>query len=1240
MNRNIILGKDWLTGNGVRVYYDLGAMRIKNVYVPLQEDIHVSSLARLKTNTKIMPQSSTLCACLIKKSPLYPSASYVVTPVETGFLRQHPGLMIVSSVSNLKSPRTVPLLIVNNTNKTYTLKRKCVLAQIAQIDQQNITVSAIKQGDGAPTTEGDIDFSQAKVSSEHKDQMINLLQRNRDLFAKSTAQLTQTETLSMNIDVGQSPPISLRPYRTPLNMRQYVDKAVDEMLEAGIISPSESPWAFPIVIVKKKADGTNCQDKEQKSTGDTADKWRFCVDYRALNKVTKRISHPLPLIDDILASLGKARYFTTLDMISGYWQIPMSKSSKELTAFTCHRGLFQFNRMPFGLVNAPAIFTKLVNSVGEGLSNFLIAYLDDLLIFSETLEDHLSHIQTVFNRLRQHNLKLKLKKCSFMEKTTKYLGFIVDALGIRPDPSKVQVIQSLPTPTTVTQVRGIIGMLSYYRRFIPKFSEIAIPLIELTKKYAHFRWDNVHQVAFDTLKSKLAALPLLGHPDINKPYILYTDASNYAVGALLTQPIDQSEQNDGPFTAEKPICYLSHKLSPTQRRYSTTEREAFAINWAVDKLNHYLQNSRFTIKTDHKPLKYLLESPMHNQKIQRYSLNLSCYDCVIEYLPGKLNACADLLSRIPPEAIPQDPDYVENEISDKFYQVNTLNSNRFNPRDFASCHVDTDQDLTKPEIDFDCDMSIEQKKDDALMEVKVGLMSEKMSPKLAKRYLVIDDILYFISSADEMPELRLYIPSHLKAAVIQQYHDDAGHMGIDHTYAAIKSKYYWPNLYKDLHKHINACVLCQSRNLQKIDPPVQQTDIPPYPFAKIALDLSGPYPTTLSGNKYIIGFICLYSGFPEIFACDSKEADNVCHLLIDEIIPRYGAPLALVTDNGSENVNYKVRELLESQRVHHIKTSFYNPAGNSKIERFHRSLHDVLAKKLQNNLQTWDLYLNQVVAAIRFTVNETTKLSPFYMVFGRSPVMPLDTILKPRAKYVGTEPYKIAIQEQHRAFLLAHKRIRKAQKKRAHYANKHTKEVEFFIGAPVYYKNHLRKSKLESRWKPYYRIIEQKSPVTFVIKNELDSQTIKTHARHLRLAKIEDWDLPVDAESRTLRRANYVEPLSTDSDSSSTNSDTDDNIPLSKLADRYRQQLSDSESERNIPLRQLKKQVEYKRSMKTNQADSQDELPSLSSEQNDNKSHSSGEEMNIDSVKTVAQQGVRTNEQIIKLLSAVCGLIK
>ena len=1176
LNRNMILGLDWLKQNNVRIYFDLKSLRINGkTYVNLEEDIHVASTVRMKYTCSIKPNTACICYGKVRENPDLPSGqSYDISEIDRGFIANEPGLKVINTVSCLSKSRTVPLLVVNETNRHFKLYRHGLMARIAPINETKIVdaTSIIKNS----TTESNLNLQDLDVPSEYRPHIEELVKENHDLFASKDSELGHTDFVKMKIDTGDTKPIKMRPYRTPLKNREVIDKALEEMLEAKVIRRSNSPWSFPVVIVDKK-DGSK----------------RFCVDFRKLNQVTKKNSFPLPLIDDILALLGRAKFFSSLDLKSGYWQVLMDDLDKEKTAFACHRGLFEFNVMPFGLSNAPAVFQELMSVVLNGCHAFAIAYLDDILIFSTSFEEHLMHLNTIFDRLRYHGLKLKLKKCSFLQTETNYLGFVIDENGIKPDQKKVEAIRALPAPTCVKEVRSFVGMCSYYRRFIPNFSQIAEPIIDLTKKYAHYKWTDVHQRAFDFIKDSLTTVPLLVYPDPNASYTLYTDASDTCIGACLTQLSDNEE---------KPIYYLSHKLSRSQCKWSTVEKEAFAIHFSLQKLDYYLHNAEFVIKTDHKPLKYLLESPMQNRKIQLWALSMAGYNCRIEYIQGTTNTCADLLSRHPDNVgleKERDEQDVSLDVNDNSYQVNVLDSTNFDPKSYASCELPHEDSLQKPEtLDLkDFDMYNEQSKDDDLMTLRSQVENGGDPGKNNQRhYLIVDKLLYYISNTDDDPCLRLYVPKHLKRLVIGQYHDRNGHMGVQKTFDSIRRKYFWPNLFKDLNEYVGSCVICQTRSLQKVRQPLQETDIPPYPMAKVSLDLSGPYPTSLSGNKYIIAFVDWFSGWPEAYAVPDKTAETVAHLLLEEIFPRHGSCLQIVTDNGTENVNNVVKETLESLNIDHVLTSVYHPQSNAKVERFHRTLHDVLAKRLADDQQTWDLHLNQALAAIRFNVSESSKYSPFYLLYNRDVVLPVDNLLKPRRKYHGEEEHKITLQEQHKAFLTVRNNLRKAKRRQARYADRNTKSVDLKVGDPVFYKNNRRKGKLDLKWKPFYRILEKRGPVTYIIKNQLDGSTSKVHAEMLRLANIEDWELKETKDNRRLRDAAFVIPPQASESSSDSESDPDMNVPLNKLSKRYRHEREDSDSEDNIPLMELAKRLKARDEVSSPVVDSRSEDIEMDSE--------------------------------------------
>lgn len=577
--------------NEISQNIDLKSMRINdNIYLNLEEDLHIAYTVRMKRTYVLKPNTAKICIGKVRNSPDLPSGQdYEVQQVEKGFIVNEPGLRVINSVSTLKNNRTIAFLVVNKTDKHMKIYRHCLLAKIRSIQNNDVKmVNSVIQGQNIRDK---IDFKDLKVTEKYMSEIQKLITENVDLFASKDSELGHTDTVKMKVDTGKHEPIKLKPYRTPINNRQIIDNAIDEMLEAGVIRRSRSPWSFPVVIVDKK-DGSK----------------RFCVDFRKLNQITVKNSFPLPLIDDMLTLLGNAKFFTSLDLKSGYWQVLMDESDREKTAFATHKGLFEFLVMPFGLSNAPAIFQELMSIVLQGLGHFAVAYLDDIMIFSETFAEHMEHLNTIFSRLRKHGLKLKLKKCSFLQAEKNYLGFVVDKHGIKPDPKKVEAIRSLPVPTSVRLVRSFIGMCSYYRGFIPNFSEIAEPIMNLTRKHAHFKWTPMHQNAFDYLKDNLSVVPLLVYPNPNQKYTLYTDASDMCIGACLTQECDVYDAGNLPnVPIEKP---WSNKLNKTQCKWSTIEKEAYAIYYSLQKLDYYLHNAEFTIKSDHKPLKYLLDAPI------------------------------------------------------------------------------------------------------------------------------------------------------------------------------------------------------------------------------------------------------------------------------------------------------------------------------------------------------------------------------------------------------------------------------------------------------------------------------------------------------------------------------------------------------------------------------------------------------------------------------------------------------
>ena len=466
------------------------------------------------------------------------------------------------------------------------------------------------------------------LNSTEKQQLFDLCEKHKSTFASSPTDLGRTSIVQHTINTGDAAPIKQRPRRPPRAFIDEEEKIIENQLKAGIIRESSSPWSSPLVYVKKR-DGTT----------------RPCVDYRKLNEVTTKDAYPLPRIEDCLDCLGNAKIFSTLDLQSGYWQIDIKEEDRSKTAFSTRSGHYEYVTMPFGLCNAPSTFERAMELIMKGLQwRTLILYLDDIIIMSTTFEEHIERLDEVLNRLGQAGLKLKPSKCHMFQSEVAYLGHVVSASGVKPDPEKVERVQSWPTPSSVTEVRSFLGLCSYYRRFIRGFSTIAAPLNKLLEKSTKFEWTENCQIAFDNLKCVLVSDHVMAYPDDHGLFILDTDASATGIGAVLSQvQWDDITQRE----VERPVVFASRTLTRTQRRYCTTRRELLAVVSFVRHFRHYLLGRKFLLRTDHSSLRWIMSFREPTDQMARWIEILSEYDFVIEHREGRKHGNADAMSRLP-----------------------------------------------------------------------------------------------------------------------------------------------------------------------------------------------------------------------------------------------------------------------------------------------------------------------------------------------------------------------------------------------------------------------------------------------------------------------------------------------------------------------------------------------------------------------------------------------------------------
>ena len=446
----------------------------------------------------------------------------------------------------------------------------------------------------------------------------------------------KTLLVEMDIDTGDSPPIASKPYTLSLRHYDWVQKEVTTLEKAGIITKSISPWASPVVIVPKKS-----------APGEPPQR-RMCVDFRRLNKQLPEVKNmsggkgrislvPLPKIDELYAKLQAYKVFSTLDLRLGYYHIGLSDSAKPKTAFVVSgMGKFEFNRVPFGLAQAPAYFQRLINEVLTDC-NFAMGYLDDIIIFSKTKEEHLQHLEEIFEWLQKAGLKLKLQKCSFFKKHIQYLGHLISDEGIQPLPEKLESITKMPVPQNTKQVKQFLGLVGYYRKFVPRFSDIARPRTQHTQKNEGFNWSTECDKFFHMLKDYLQEALILRYPDPTADYILYTDTSKYAYAGVLTQSIDGTDH---------PVAYTSGLFRGSQLNWAALTKEAYAIYMSVKKLSFYLDSVQITLRSDHLPLKKFLEKNTMNAKVNNWAVELESQNINFEFIAGTKNVLADILSRL------------------------------------------------------------------------------------------------------------------------------------------------------------------------------------------------------------------------------------------------------------------------------------------------------------------------------------------------------------------------------------------------------------------------------------------------------------------------------------------------------------------------------------------------------------------------------------------------------------------
>ena len=722
--------------------------------------------------------------------------------------------------------------------------------------------------------------------------------------------------------VTDSPPIRLRYYPVSPAKQAIIDAELRQLLDQGVIEPSKSAWSSPILLVPKK-DGS----------------YRFCVDYRRLNQVTKKDAYPLPYISSILDRLRNARYLSSLDIKSAYWQVPVAEDSREYTAFTVPgRGLFQFRRMPMGLTNAPATWQRLIDRVlGADLEPYVLVYLDDIVVISPDFQTHLALLEKVLTRLREAGLTVSQGKCRFCQPELRYLGYVVDRDGLRVDPEKVTAILNIPEPRSVSEIRRFAGMASWYRRFVPDFATLMAPITRLTRKGVPFHWTPECQEAFTAVKRHLVTAPILTCPDFREPFCLQTDASAYGLGAVLTQVLDGEE---------RVIAYLSRSLSRQEQNYSTTERECLGVIWAIEKFRHYLEGTHFTVVTDHASLVWLNRLKDPTGRLARWAVRLQPFDFTVIHRKGREMVVPDCLSR----AVPVLADAVEAD--DLLARIRSSSDGWY-----AKMKLRVEDEAHRYPH----------------WRVENGLLYKHVRTRT-----------YGLMSASAL--WKLVVPRDCRKELLYRYHDDerAGHVGIYKVYWRLREQYIWPGMHTDVARYVRRCVTCaQQKPEQRAPAGLMGTRAEvTRPWQTISMDFVGPLPRSSKGNTSLLVVSDYFSKYVLLFALRSATAKSLSRLLEDHVFLVYGTPQYIICDNGVQMRSKEFRGLCASYGVRVSYTPLYTPHADP-AERVNRVVKTMMGCYVKDNQRKWDEHLASIGCAIRASRSEATGHSPYFVNFGR-----------------------------------------------------------------------------------------------------------------------------------------------------------------------------------------------------------------------------------------------------------------
>lgn len=1109
LHHSFILGLDFLTANHAHIDYDSNTLTINNEHVC--QIITNSGLARTIKSIVIPKRSEITIPVLISRC----------NNGDQVLLEPLPSLMKNFHITAAKclvkvQNRKAYLKVLNPTYSDVRLRNNKKLATVAEIVGSNDSAtvfsldsdSAITPSHRVASKDSDkshrksnlqFDLSESDLTNCQRARLLTFLKDHKDVFSTDLSDLGKTHLYKHKIEtLPGSKPVRKQFYRTSPQMSKEIKKQVDEMLQNDIIEPSNSEWHSPVVMVKKK----NGQ-------------LRFACDYRALNKITVPMSFPLPHLESVFDAIGdtKAKFFTNLDFRSAFWQVEMSPCSKHKAAFITQDGVYEWKRMPFGLMNSPISFQTLMSGVLREM-NFksVLVYIDDVLIFSKDFDSHLQDLTQVFTKLRDAGLTLQPSKCHFAVKQLKFLGHVISRHGVEVDSEKTKVVSQFPVPKKQKQVRSFLGMANYYRKFIHDYAKIAAPLNALLKKNSIFIWTKDCQQAFDTLKNALISAPILSYPNPEKSFVLTCDASDTAIGYYLSQVSIEGK--------EQVIAYGGKALSAQEKKYTTSEKELLAVVKGVQAYRPYLVGAKFTVDTDHRALVWL-KSAKHTGRLERWALKLQEYDFDIIHRPGKNNYVADALSRLPyqDDSETKDPENKNPEISILQVKEDTKDSRSiqinlfYSPDDTEVIVLQEDQ--LQPVVEDTKHLSKLQRECGDFKDIINYLENQILPMDKAKHDAIVAESRHYSLANGILTHLfqrrckrqqeedrfitQIALPKVLRLDALRQYHDSlagGGHLGIEKVRASIIQKYFWPRMHQDIVDYVKSCARCQKakRNFNPTKPPMNPMPVKEK-FECWQIDILGPLNKSTHGYEYIL--LCIDAGtrWPEAFPLRSQNAMEVATVLFDNIITRYGAPSILFSDRGRNFMSKVINALCEIFDISQYHTSAYHPNTNGLVERQNSVIAQSLRAYCDKDQKLWPKFLSGIMMSFRKSISaNSTEFSPFFLMFGKEMRLPFDIELQPKDNMAGDA--KLYIQEFMSNLKIYHKIAKENelyhQQKNKEKYDKTAKVPDFKLGDQVLMSIHQipkgLTAKLYDKAQGPYRIVRLGPNYTYELKRLSDNK--------------------------------------------------------------------------------------------------------------------------------------------------------